>query len=481
MPAPKPAGDPTLSDFRMWQRKYRNDPVNAVRDTWGVEPDSWQIEFLEAIFVHEKRRIAIPSGHGVGKTAGDAWAAILFVLTRFPCKVPITAPSSSTLEDGLMAEIVHWIELLPPGLRELLEVKADRIELRAKPKDAFISMRTARAEKPDALQGIHADYVLMICDEASGIPEAVFDAAQGSLAGPSRTLVLTGNPVYATGYFARAITEGKGTSWWVRNVSCLESKRVPREYIEEIAALYGEDSNTYRIRVLGLPPKSDDDTIIPVELITDCFERDVMMSPVAPIVWGLDVARLGANQSARAKRKGNHLLEPITRYNGRDLMQLCGTIAAEYAGTPDKLKPEEICVDAIGMGAGVVDRGRELGLPMVGINVSEHKAVDPMYFNVKAELWWKALGWFRARDCWMPRDAELVKALSCVRVKHHSTGKLMVESKDEMARRMKSFMPRMDAADSFVLTFGSYATASLYGRTRGVNNRKPLKRGFSIV
>lgn len=475
-----PRGDPTIDDFRSWQRKYRNDPVNAVRDTWGVEPDTWQIEFLEAIFVHEKRRIAVPSGHGVGKTAGDAWAAILFVLTRFPCKVPITAPSSATLEDGLMAEIKHWINLLPPGLKALLEVKSDRIELKESPEDAFISTRTARAEKPDALQGIHSDYVLMICDEASGIPEGVFEAAQGSLAGPARTMVLTGNPVYATGYFARAITEGKGTTWWVREVSCLESKRVPREYIDEIAHLYGEESNTYRVRVEGKPPVSDDDTIIPVDLITDSLDRDVMLVPSAPNIWGLDVARLGANQSALAKRKGNHLLEPVTRYNGRDLMQLCGTIAAEYQGTPELKRPVEICVDAIGMGAGVVDRGRELGLPMVGINVSEHKAVDPMYWNVKAEIWWKALGWFRGRDVWMPRDGELVKALSCVRVKHHSTGKLMVEGKDEMQRRMKSFMPRMDAADAFVLTFGSYATAALYGRAKGTRNA-PLKRGFTIV
>lgn len=451
-------------DFTAWQARYRRDLALAIREWWNVTPDKWQTEVADALSKEGVRRIAVASGHGVGKTAIDAWAAIWFLLTRMPCKVPITAPSKSTLEDGLFAEIKLWLGRLPPAVRDLVEITSDRVVLKAAPNRAFISVRTARADKPDALQGIHADYVLLIADEPSGIPAAVFEAAQGSLAGPARYMLMTGNPVYASGYFYDSITTNRDTIWRVWNVSCLDVARVPPEYIQEMAALYGEDSNVFRVRVLGLPPKGDDDTIIPLHLVQAAYDRDVAPVSTAPLIWGLDVARLGANQAALAKRRGNALIEAPERFGNRDLMQLCGTVAAQYHGLNQAAQPAQICVDSIGLGAGVVDRGRELDLPMVGINVSEHAAVNQMHWNLKSELWWRARAWLEARDCKMPKDAELTKALTCVRVDHHSTGKLLVESKERLARRLKARLPRMDAADAFILTFAETATAALYGR-----------------
>lgn len=476
-----PPGKLTTDEVKAYLRKYRFDLVGFIEATWRVELDVWQREVATWLAVDETRRIAVSSGHGVGKTALDAWASIWFLLTRFPCKVILTAPSSTTLQDGLMAEIKTWIARMPPALQALVEVTSDRVVLRIAPERAFISAVTARAEKPDALQGKHADYVLLIIDEPSGVPDAVYESSQGSMSGPARFMLLTGNPVYASGFFYRAITEEKGTIWRVREVSCFEAKRSPQSYIDEMAALYGEASNTYRVRVLGLPPTGDEDSFIPLNLVQAALDRDVAVSPVAPIIWGLDVARLGANQSALAKRKGNHCLEKPERFSNLNLMQLCGRVAAEYFGLPEHRRPAEICIDGIGLGAGVADRLKELELPAVSINVSEVLAANPAYYNLKAELWGKARAWFSALDCWMPSDPELVKALSCVKMDRHSTGKILVESKDALARRLKSRMPRLDAADAFVLTFASTATSALYGKQKHKGRRGALRRNLAGV
>ena len=480
--APPRTGSLSVDEFKAWGTKYRQNLLGFIQDTWNAVPDRWQADLARKFQTGQHRRMAIASGHGVGKTCFDAWVAIWFLLTRFPCKIPITAPSQGTLQDGLFAEIKLWIGKMPRALRDLVEVTSDRVVLKAAPERAFLTVRTARADKPDALQGIHADYVLMIVDEPTGVADAIFESAQGSLAGPARYMLMTGNPVYASGYFYESITTNKDTTWDVTTVSCYDAQRVPPEYIEEMAALYGEESNVFRVRVLGLPPKGDDDTIIPLHLIQAAFERDIAPSAAAPIEWGLDVARLGANQAALVRRQGPRLLGPPTRYTNSDLMQLTGRVAAEYQGLPPDSQPAAIYVDAIGMGAGVVDRLRELGLPVIGINVSESQALNPTHFNLKSELWWRARAWFAGLMCQMDPEDNLVKALSVVRIDHHSTGKLLVESKDKLARRLKSRLPAMDAADAFVLTFAGTAATAMLGRAkRKLLRGGPLKRNLGGI
>lgn len=466
----------TKEEVKDWLIKYRFDLKGFVRATWNIEPDVWQDEVMDWLSVDETRQIAVSSGHGVGKTALDAWASIWFFLTRNPCKVILTAPSSTTLQDGLMAEIKLWLGRMPPVLQELVEDTADRVVLRAAPEQQFISAVTARAEKPDALQGKHADYVLLIIDEPSGVPDTVFESSQGSMSGPARFMLLTGNPVYASGFFYRAITEERGTIWRVRDVSCFEAKRSPQSYIDMMAALYGTESNTYRVRVLGLPPTGDEDSLIPLDLIQDALGREVDMSPFAPLVWGLDVARLGANQSALAKRKGNWLIEPVTRFNNCDLMQLCGRISAEYHSLPEPKRPNEICIDSNGMGAGVLDRLKELELPATGVNVSEVQSMNPECWRLRDDLWMRGRAWFAARDCKIPKDPELVKALSCVKMGFHSSGKILAESKDSLARRLKSHMPRLDAAEAFLLTLASSATSALHGKHKHKGRRGAIRK-----
>jgi hypothetical protein len=451
-------------------KKYRDNPVLCVREVLGVEPDEWQEDFLNAV-ARGERKISIRSGHGVGKSTGGSWAMLWYLLTRYPVKVVVTAPTSSQLYDALFAELKRWVKELPPAVQELLDVKQERIELRASATEAFISARTSRAEQPEALQGVHSDNVMLVADEASGVPEQVFEAAAGSMSGHNAVTILFGNPVRSSGFFFDTHNRLRG-EWWTKRVSCEDSKRVSKEYIEEMKSRYGEDSNAFRIRVLGEFPRSDDDTIIPMELLESAKNRDVVFNPDAEVVWGLDVARFGSDSSVLCKRKVN-VVTDLTRWRNLDLMQLTGAVVAQYEGTDFKERPSEILVDSIGLGAGVVDRLRELGLPARGINVSESPALGQTYLNLRAELWHKAKAWLEKRDCKLPNNEDLIAELATVRYQFTSNGKIKIESKDDIRRRgMKS----PDMADAFVLTFASDAAVASYGFKQGWN--KPLKRNI---
>jgi hypothetical protein len=455
-------------------RRYRPNAPLFVREVLGVDPDPWQVEFLEAISRGE-RKISVRSGHGVGKSTVASWAMIWYMLTRGPAKIVVTAPTSSQLYDALFAELKRWVKELPNAWGDRLEVKTDRIEMRAAPQESFISARTSRAEQPEALQGVHSDHVMLVADEASGIPESVFEAAAGSMSGHNAVTILLGNPTKSSGFFFDTHNRLKD-EWWTRRVSCYDSKRVSDAYIKDMASRYGEESNAFRVRVLGEFPRTDDDTLIGVELVDSAFHRDVDTTDTQT-VWGLDVARFGTDATALAKRKGNAVTE-IRKWRGLDLMQTTGAVVAEYEAMKPEDRPVEILVDSIGLGAGVVDRLRELNLPARGINVAESPAMGTIYVNLRAELWGKMKAWLEKRDCKIPKDESLLAELVSPRYSFNSNGKMKLESKDEMRKRG---IGSPDMADALALTFASDAGTALYGKAYNSQWGKPIKRNLRAV
>ena len=474
--------------FDNYVERYQYDPVAFVREILGAEPDPWQEEFLQAI-ADGHRRITVKSGHGVGKSTAASWAAIWYLMTRNPVKVVITAPTKAQLYDALYAELQTWITKLPPLFQPLVEAKADSVVFTASPSKAFISVRTSRAETPEAMAGVHSDNVMLLGDEASGIPEAVFEAAAGSMSGENAVTLLMGNPVRSSGYFFDTHTRLKD-QWKCIHVSCETSSRVSREWIQEMATRYGERSNAYRVRVLGEFPLSDDDTVIPYELVDSAQGRDVVNSPNTPLIWGLDVARFGSDASSLSERQGRLVPSVPTLFRGLDLMQLAGQIAARYESLPDKRRPVEILVDSIGMGAGVLDRLRELGLPARGINVSDSPSVSGTYLNLRAELWYKARAWLAGRDVALPSKAglqgaeleameRLIDDLASTKYTFADrSGKIQIESKKEMrARTGRS----PDAGDSLILTFAGSAVGAQQGRKGGVSWNQPVRRNLKGI
>src|SRR5439155_6645356 len=206
----------------------------------------WAYDHWEELRAQGKQGIAIRSGHGVGKTTVLAWMLWHRILCRFPQKTGVTAPSEKQLFDALWAEFRTWGLRLPPALQSLVEVKAATAELKAAPSESFISIKTARAEQPGALQGLHSEWELVLIDEASDVPESVWQAAQSSLTGPHPMAVITGNPLSREGFFHRVHTD-LAHIWWTRHVPRGEviADLLHDSYTQGVIAEWGEQSNAY--------------------------------------------------------------------------------------------------------------------------------------------------------------------------------------------------------------------------------------------
>jgi hypothetical protein len=465
--------------FEAWLDRYAGEPTLFVREVLGQEPEPWQEEALNAIR-DGNRRISVRSGHGVGKSTFASWAAIWYVSTRYTVKVVITAPTSSQLYDALFAELKGQMRKLPPPVLELFEIKTDRIELKAAPTEAFISARTSRAEQPEAMQGVHAENVLLIADEASGVPEAVFEAAVGSMSGHNAVTLLLGNPTQSSGLFYDTHHRLRD-EWWTKRVSAYDvPNRVSADFIKEVASTYGENSNAFRIRVLGEFPLADDDSVIPMSLLAAARDRDITAPPNDPVVWGLDVARFGSDRTVLTKRRSRTLVEPQSVKRNLDTMQVVGFVVSEWNATPSHMRPGEILVDSIGLGAGVADRLRELGLPARDVNVSESSAFNDKYVNLRAELWFRGKEWLEKKNCSLSNaDGRLIDELAMVRYAFSSNGKIKVESKDEIKKRTRD-KSSPDLADSFLLTFAGESGIQVAGSGQTKHNwTKPVRRNFA--
>lgn len=445
---PSSQTDAAVDRLRSWKR----DPALFVRQALGVDTiDPWQQEALEKLAT--RRRLSVRSGHGVGKTALEAWAILWFISTRFPVKIPTTAPTSHQLSDILWAELAKWHRSLSERLPDLgaqFEWSSEKFALRSHPNESFAVARTSRPEKPEALQGFHADNLMFVIDEASGVPDNVFEVAEGALSGQGAYVLMCANPTRQSGYFFDSHHRLRDM-WATMHVNSEQVAIVSRDYIDGMRRKYGRDSSIYQVRVLGEFATAIDG-VIPLELCTAAQERTVEpLSSVKP-VWGVDVARFGDDSTALAKRRGNVQLEPCREWYGKDTMQTVGLIVQEWNDTLPDQRPESINVDVIGIGAGVADRLQELGLPAYGINVAESPSVQDKYNRLRDELWFKGREWLEARDCRLCEDEALVGELTTPRYSVLSSGKIKVEGKDELKKRG---VASPNLADAWLLTFAS--------------------------
>jgi phage terminase large subunit len=292
------------------------------------------------------------------------------------------------------------------------------------------------------------------------------------MSGHNAVTLLAGNPVRSSGYFFDVFNKPEMAPHWRRiHISCVDHPRVTPDFVADVARKYGEQSNAYRVRVLGEFPLADDDTVIPFELVETARTRDVTGTR-SKEVWGLDVARFGSDRSALCRRRGNTQLARVESWQGLDTMEVAGRVVTRYEALAEQDRPEVICVDVIGIGAGVVDRLRELGLPVRGINVSEAPALGDKYRNLRTELWFNAREWLAARDCRL-EDVELGAELTKPKYSFTSNGKIQLESKDDMKKRGER---SPDLADAFVLTFAVPATTAAHGTNHRTAWGKPLRR-----
>ncbi|HEX7644843.1 MAG TPA: hypothetical protein VF472_21795 [Burkholderiaceae bacterium] len=447
---------PTQVAIKRWRA---GGPAKFAEEALGAEPDVWQWEASKLLV--KRRKLSVRSGHGVGKSTFMAWCILWFCTCHFPCKVPATAPTGHQLDDVLWAELAKWHRILSermPALGGEFEWSAGSFKLKSNPSESFAVARTSRPEKPEALQGFHSENILFLIDEASGVADNVFEVAEGALSTEGAYVVMAANPTRQSGYFFDSHHKMRA-DWAALHVNGETCSRVSRAYVDSMAKKYGTQSAIYKVRVKG-DFAAAADGVIPLELCEAAKIRDVALKDKAPIIWGLDVARFGDDSTALAKRQGNHQIEKTREWYGKDTMQTAGLIMAEWNATPMHARPASINVDVIGIGAGVVDRLAEQGLPVYGVNVAEAAASnigETSYARLRDELWFKGREWLAALDCKLLDDDDLIGELTTPKYSILSNGDIKVESKQELkARGVKS--PNL--ADAWLLTFASDGAAN---------------------
>lgn len=336
---------------------YSRHPVEFVQDVIGATPDEEQAKILQS--VADNPMTSVRSGHGVGKSATEAWTVIWFICTHpFP-KIPCTAPTQHQLFDILWAEISKWIRQSKVLADELIWTK-EKVYMRGYPEEWFAVARTA--SKPDALQGFHADHLLYIIDEASGVDDVIFEPVLGTLSNEGARLLMCGNPTRLEGFFYESHTKNRA-SYKTFHVDASKSPRVSQEFIDRIVNMYGEDSDVYRVRVAGEFPKQEDDIFIPISLIENSIHTEIpdRLRPLSVHI-GCDVARFG-NDKTVIGYKVDEKLKFYKKKTGQDLMQTADDIILLGEELVKKYRlenPIPVKIDDGGLGGGVTDRLKQL-------------------------------------------------------------------------------------------------------------------------
>ncbi|MDP2646630.1 MAG: terminase B [Candidatus Doudnabacteria bacterium] len=417
-----------------------------VTEALRIEPTDQQEKVLHAI--KPGAHISVRSGHGVGKTALLSWVILWFLCTRFDARIPATASTHSQLRDILWPEIAKWISHLPAQYQNALEWQTERILWKDRRETWFAVARTARKEAPDALQGFHGENLMFIVDEAPGVPDSIFEVAEGAITKANAISILTGNPTRLSGEFYRSHNQDRHL-WQTFHFSSVLSTLVSSAYADRIASKYGKDSDVYRVRVEGDFPLSESDTFIPLTLVEEARLRET--ADTGKVIWGVDPARFGDDSSALVKRTGMNVTE-VSSIRKRDTMYVSGWVAQQAR----EEKPDRIMIDVIGIGAGVFDRLYELDFPVFAVNVAEKATNSEEYARLRDELWGNTKDALK-EGLKLPDDEELLGQLSSPKYKFDSAGRFVIESKDDMKKRG---VDSPDRADALCLSF--YVPKLLY-------------------
>lgn len=486
-----------LQELRTLQRRaakikhvvsqYYSDPIAFAADCidWqGEGLTAYQNEIIDTL--SSKRRIAVRGPHGLGKSTIGAITVLWFALTRDATstdwKIITTAGAWRQLINYLWPEIRKWANRIRwEKVRDRPFSKAELLNLNLRLSHGAAS--AAACTNPALIEGAHADSLLFIYDESKAIPAGTFDACEGAFSGTGESLVLalsTPGPPQGRFYDIHAKRGDKEgySDWTVKHVTLAESmaaNRISEEWAHKRAIQWGENSALYRNRVLGEFYAGEEDCIIPLSWVEAAVERwhDWDLSgrrdPGSPHTLGVDVARSGEDRTVIAVRWGN-IISELRESHHEDTMQTTGRVV----GVQESDSSTTAIVDVIGVGAGVVDRLRELGNKVQPFNAAaktNRKDISGElgFINTRVAAWYnlrELLDPALSPDACLPDDENLIGDLVApAAAEVMSGGKLKMESKDEIRKRIGRSTDHADAVvQAFWTQKGSWSDA--YGTTK---------------
>ena len=430
------------------QAYWQAHPIEWVEQELRTTPDPWQAEALTALA--NGQNIAVGSGHGVGKTAWLAWVVMWWLDTRPEPVVPCAAPTEHQLADLLWPEMERWL-IRSDSLRSRLNWRATRIEVIGRERRCFAAQRPAGpGTRPENLAGFHAPDLMYVVDEAAGVADVNMTVVTGALTTDGARLVMAGNRTRTSGYFAGRFVTATDR-WHIAVVSSLNSPRVSEEWAAEVAAEWGEDSDEYRVRVLGMPPRGDARGFISGDVVDLAMSR--VLEADGPLVLGVDVARYGRDKTAFCARRGAHIVELRTvRGKGNPEVAQLALQLVDELGEGERVT---INVDDDGVGGGVTDLLR-VAVREGRINARVHGlsfgGAGDKFYATNAGVWWHRLRlMMRDGQLDLPDDPDLRTQLTDRTAAMNLHGKTVLEPKDHMRDRG---VPSPDKADALALTVG---------------------------
>ncbi|WP_425404465.1 terminase [Hwanghaeella sp.] len=448
--------------------RHAADPLAFVEAVfpWGqgelrshAGPDDWQRDVLSDLTDalrsggprrREPIRLAIASGHGVGKSALVSWLILWSISTRAESKGVVTANTERQLRTKTWVEVGKWHRLMQG--REMLKLGATALS--AADKDLQntwrVDMVPWNERATEAFAGLHnhGKRIALFFDEASAIDDRVWETAEGALTDEDTEILwfVCGNPTRNKGRFKDCFHRFRHR-WIRRQVDSRQARLTNKEQIAGWIADYGEESDFVRVRVRGVFPHKGPNQFIATADVEAAIARvpaaDEGGGRLVPVVIGVDVARYGDDQSVILVRKGRAVLD-VVKFRNKDTWE----VAQHVAERINRWQPDAVFVDGGGVGGGVVDALRRMHFPVTEVLFGSKALRDTEYANRRAEMWGEMRKWLQT-GC-LPEDRELADDLTGPEYSFVRENVIQLERKADMKLRG---LASPDTGDALALTF----------------------------
>lgn len=455
--------------------RYRNDPVGFVlwAYPWGEPgkyqehdgPDKWQREFLESVGKecashkgpgpHPPIRRAVSSGHGIGKSTLVAWLVNWIMVTRPGSHGTITANTFDQLETKTWASIQHWTSLCI--FSHWFECNTRKMYAKENPSDWYCAPASSKEENSEAFAGQHAAKAssFYVFDEASAIPDKIYEVAEGGLTDGEPMIFLFGNPTRGSGAFHRAAFGGQSRFGQVQ-VDSRDSRLTNKVTISEWLNDHGEESDFFRVRVRGLPPRASELQFIDQERV-DAAKHRVLPHTFGdePLVVGVDVSDGGKAWNVIRARQGNDARFKPIRIPGEKVRGDRGPFLAKLADVLrdgiDGIPISAMFIDSA-FGAPYVERLQAMGFKNVHEVRFGSESLDRHQANLRAYMWNRMKEWLGTAGCIDEKDSRLEMDLTAPGYHINKQDRLVLESKEDMQKRN---VDSPDDGDALALTFAA--------------------------
>jgi hypothetical protein len=441
------------------------DPLAFAKAFWPWETDQlkstgprvWQADVLKHIGEHvsnpsnrnEVCRVAVSSGHGIGKSAFMGMLIHWAMATCPNAKVLVTAGTGAQLSTKTAPEVAKWFRMsLGAGW---FDVRATSIRMMdcSSPENWRTDFETWSEHNTEAFAGLHNEgrRIVLVFDEASAIADKVWEVAEGALTDEDTEIIWLafGNPTQNTGRFRECFGRFKHR-WKTFQIDSRTVEGTNKQQIEKWIADYGEDSDFVRVRVRGEFPRAGSSQFIPSDVVSACRKYRAEGYEQLPKILSVDVARFGDDQTVIGYRQGRKSAI-LGKYRGKDTVW----VAEEVIRLIQQEKPDATVIDGDGIGAGVVDHIRHRGFTSGifefhgGTTANDSAA----YFNRRAEVWGAMRDWLMA-GAEIPDDPEIEADLTGIEYGFGPKGQLQLEKKEDMKKRGLS---SPDIGDMLAQTF----------------------------